>query len=151
MYTILLKLKQTNNKELWRNRLVRSVSFPKVWSSIPGIGGVFGKKLKDRFRLKFYTSFDKLLSCKLCLVIFVNNIVLLSIEPIYSLLSLHGIMLFSINETDQNKLFAKLTVVLAGIKFHYCDHRGVPAGVFSFRPQRCSRCRSFTVGCCVLS
>ena len=32
----MIGLKQTNLKALWRNRLVRSVSIPKVLSSIPG-------------------------------------------------------------------------------------------------------------------
>ena len=32
----MIGLKQTNLKALWRNRLVRSVYIPKVWSSIPG-------------------------------------------------------------------------------------------------------------------
>ena len=42
----MIGLKQTNIKALWRNRLVRSVSISKVWSSFPGICGVFGKNTK---------------------------------------------------------------------------------------------------------
>ena len=45
----------------------------------------------------------------------------MSIVPICSLLSLYAIMLFSKNETVQNKLFAKWAVVLAEIQFPFLE------------------------------
>ena len=47
----------------------------------------------------------------------------LSVALIYSLFSLYAIMLFLINETAQNKLFAKRSVLIAEIKFLHFSHR----------------------------